>query len=109
MLKLEGYRALKAYSASEGMDVASREHPDMISVDLRMPVVDGAAMLQQLRSVGHLHEVPVIMITGDYLIDATVREQIQVLGADLVFKPLWIDDLLALVKTHLERQRPNHH
>jgi DNA-binding response OmpR family regulator len=30
MLTLGGYRALKAYSAGEGMDVASREHPDMI-------------------------------------------------------------------------------
>jgi len=85
------------------MDVASQEHPDMIFLDLRMPIVDGASMLRQLRSAKDLHDVPVVMITGDYLIADDVREEIQTFGADLVFKPLWIDDLLKLVKSRLER------
>lgn len=48
-LTLEGFATLTAKNGEEGLDVALREHPDMILLDIVMPVMDGMTMLKKLR------------------------------------------------------------
>ena len=48
-LTLEGFATLIAKNGEEGLDVALREHPDMILLDIVMPVMDGMTMLKKLR------------------------------------------------------------
>lgn len=45
----EGYEALEAEDGKEGLETALKKHPDLILLDLMMPVMDGAEMLQELR------------------------------------------------------------
>ena len=49
-LTCEGFSILEAKNGEESLEVALREHPDLILLDLIMPVMDGMTMLKKLRS-----------------------------------------------------------
>jgi two-component system cell cycle response regulator len=56
---------LEAANGLEGMDVAAREKPDIIILDITMPVMDGYEMLSKLRESPELKGIPVIMLTAE--------------------------------------------
>ena len=102
MLRLEGYNVLTALSAEAGLAQAERASPHAIILDLRMPLTDGLQFLRLLRSKEDLETVPVAIVTGDYFLDQGVSNELRELGADLRFKPLWLEDLLALARNLLK-------
>jgi two-component system cell cycle response regulator len=55
----------EAANGVEGLAVASREQPDIIILDLTMPIMDGAEMLSKLKSHADLRNIPVIMLTAE--------------------------------------------
>ncbi len=55
----------EASNGVEGLAVASREQPDIIILDLTMPIMDGAEMLSKLKSNPDLKAIPVIMLTAE--------------------------------------------
>jgi hypothetical protein len=57
ILTLSGYGVITAADGPEGLRQASQHHPDLLIVDLQMPVMTGAVMLEQLRQIPHLREV----------------------------------------------------
>jgi CheY-like chemotaxis protein len=67
---------------------------DAIIVDARMPNIDGFEFLRRVR-VSH-PDIPAAIITGDYLIDEAAVIECRRLGAALMFKPVWLDDLVTL-------------
>ncbi|MGB7219404.1 MAG: response regulator [Vicinamibacterales bacterium] len=99
LLQLEGYRVRTANNAEAGLNEARMSPPDAIILDLRMPLVDGVEFLRRLRAHQTNHKPPVAIVTGDYFIDDAVSDQLRSLGAELKFKPLWLEDLLAIVQT----------
>ena len=96
MLRLEGYDVRTAMTAERGLDEAARMRPDAIILDLRMPLVDGLGFLRQLRQHEDHRGTPVAIVTGDYFLDDAVSSEVAELGAQLRFKPLWLEDLVAL-------------
>jgi two-component system response regulator PrrA len=102
MLKLEGYKILTAMNAESGLREAAENHPDAIILDLRMPLIDGLGFLRQLRSNDGERRTPVAIVTGDYFLDDRVSTELKELGAELKFKPLWLDDLVGLARTLLK-------
>ena len=56
---------LEAANGVEGLAVASREKPDVIVLDVTMPVMDGTEMLSRLKSNSDLRSIPVIMLTAE--------------------------------------------
>jgi DNA-binding response OmpR family regulator len=106
MLRLEGYNVVTALSAEAGLSEAERASPHAIILDLRMPLTDGLQFLRVLRTMRGLGSVPVAIVTGDYFLDAEVSNELHELGADLRFKPLWLEDLLALARNLLKPQIP---
>jgi len=59
-----GYRVIKASSGAEGLEMARTGNPDLILLDVAMPVMDGFKVLTQLRADETLRGVPVIMLTA---------------------------------------------
>jgi hypothetical protein len=57
--------------------------------------------LRKLRSKEHHRDIPVAIVTGDYFLDDTVSAELRRLGAELKFKPLWLEDLVGLARTLL--------
>jgi two-component system, OmpR family, response regulator len=102
MLRLEGYQVRTAVSAETGLREAEHSHPDAIILDLRMPLVDGLGFLRRLRAHDQQRTTPVAIVTGDYFLDETVATELQQLGAELKFKPLWLEDLVGLARFLLQ-------
>jgi len=59
----EGYRLLHAYDGAEALEIARREKPDVITLDVMMPKLDGWTVLGKLKSDPALAAIPVIMLT----------------------------------------------
>jgi len=102
MLRLEGYHVVSALSAETGLNKAQQSHPHAIILDLRMPLIDGLQFLRTLRSKDDLARMPVAIVTGDYFLDDAVSRELRSLGAEVRFKPLWLEDLLALARNLLK-------
>ena len=102
MLRLEGYSVRTAVSAESGLLEATQHNPDAIILDLRMPLVDGLGFLKRLRALDSSRQVPVAVVTGDYFLDEQVSSELRQLGAELTFKPLWLEDLVGLAKSLLK-------
>jgi two-component system response regulator PrrA len=98
MLRLEGYEVWTAMNAETGLREAARMHPDAIILDLRMPLVDGLGFLRRLRAHDGQRDTPVAIVTGDYFLDDKVSSELRELGAELKFKPLWLEDLVGLAR-----------
>ena len=99
MLRLEGYQVVTALSAEAGLNQAERSQPNAIILDLRMPLVDGLQFLRMLRAKDGLQKIPVAIVTGDYFLSEPIQQELRSLGASIRFKPLWLEDLIALAKT----------
>ena len=101
LLELCGYDVIVANNGEEGLVRAVREAPDLIVTDVRMPGVNGIAMLRELRKHPGFRPVPVVVVTGysrDYADEAFAA------GADrVVAKPLNPEHLLKLVDHLLKK------
>lgn len=102
MLRLEGYQVRTAINAETGLREAEDSHPDAIILDLRMPLLDGLGFLRRLRAHDDQRSVPVAIVTGDYFLDDSVSTELRALGAELRFKPLWLEDLVGLARNLLK-------
>jgi two-component system response regulator PrrA len=102
MLRLEGYDVRTAMNAETGLREADKSHPDAIILDLRMPLVDGLGFLRRLRARDEQRDTPVAIVTGDYFLDDQVSAELRELGAELKFKPLWLEDLVGLARHLLQ-------
>jgi DNA-binding response OmpR family regulator len=102
MLQLEGYQVRTAVSAETGLAEAERSNPDAIILDLRMPLIDGLGFLRRLRERDDHRTTPVAIVTGDYFLDDAISSEIRELGAELRFKPLWLEDLVGLARELLK-------
>ena len=64
-LRLEGFTALEAREGRAGLNIALEEKPDLILLDILMPIMDGLAMLKELRNASTYGKtVPVILLTN---------------------------------------------
>ena len=100
-LKKEGYETLKVYDGGEGLRLAREENPDLILLDVMLPVMDGFSVCKTLREEGR--NVPIIMLT------AREEETDKVFGLetgadDYITKPFSMRELLARVKTNVRRR-----
>ncbi|MFN2189062.1 MAG: response regulator transcription factor, partial [Candidatus Promineifilaceae bacterium] len=98
-LEQEGYRVVTASNGREALFVARESHPDLIILDLMMPVMDGLSFMREYVREG---SAPVIALT------AKVDETDKVLGLELgaddyVTKPFSPRELVARVRAVLRR------
>jgi CheY-like chemotaxis protein len=99
LLKLEGFGVATALSAEAGLQIACSARPDAIILDMRMPITNGLQFLRSVRDQPQLADIPVAIVTGDYFMSDAVQQDLRKLGASIRFKPLWMEDLIALAKT----------
>ena len=97
MLKNRGYTVRVANDASTGFREIGRMVPDAMLIDLHLPDVNGVEFLRQIRSTPSGANIPAALITGDYLLEENIVSDVQILRAKIYFKPLWEEDLLAIV------------
>ncbi|MFB9326618.1 response regulator YycF [Paenibacillus aurantiacus] len=100
-LEKEGYQVICAFDGGEAVKLAFEERPDLILLDLMLPVKDGMDVCREVRA---RLQTPIIMLTAkDTELDKVLGLE---LGADdYVTKPFSTRELLARVKAHLRRQK----
>ena len=105
-------RALRPYdcvlceagNGEEGLAVAAREKPDLILLDVTMPVMDGVTMLTKLKEDPALKTIPVIMLTAESGRDNVIH--IARLGVrDYLVKPFKEDQLIEKLSRNLTLQK----
>ncbi len=105
-LKRNGYDVLTAHNGIDALDLAERETPDLILLDLMMPGLDGTEVTRRLKADPRTAKLPLVMLTAkseetDVVVGLT-------LGADdYVTKPFSMKILLARLTTVLRRFDPS--
>lgn len=97
-LREHGYDVYGAADGETALEFADRANA--VIVDFRMPMMDGLGFVRRLRE--RHAQIPVAVVTGDYLIDTAALEQFAMLGVRVVFKPVWLDELVSLATTLVE-------
>lgn len=100
-LEYDGYVALEAENGKIGLEMALSKHPDLILLDIIMPVMDGMTMLQALRKDAWGKNVPVVILTN--LNEAEkIGTSVESGVYDYLVKADWeLDDITTLIKKKL--------
>jgi PAS domain S-box-containing protein len=85
ILENEGYEVLKAFQGRQGVEMATRERPDLIILDLIMPETSGFNVAYQLKQIPATRAIPIIILTS-MDIDQTMQEQLESYVAGLMSK-----------------------
>lgn len=105
-LEAHGYRVLAAEDGALGLDVALKEKPDLILLDLMMPKLDGFALCAELRRLAR--QTPVLMLTAKNQLEDRIKG-LDVGADDYLAKPFSTDELLARVRALLRRAQLREH
>ena len=106
-LTILGYRVLEARDGLEAVEVGRRERPDLILMDVGMPVLDGLEATRLLRDAVETRYIPVIALTA--FSDADTHDRAINAGCrDFVTKPVEMKDLGELISRNLHRHGPIH-
>ena len=98
MLKARGYSVRVALDAPSGLTEVGHAVPAAVLLDLRLPTADGLEFLRCLRATVPYAHVPVAVVTGDLFVEEWVARELETLGAQIHFKPLWEEDVMRIVQ-----------
>ncbi len=99
-----GFTVLEAWNGKEGIEMAKKEKPDFILLDVLMPVMDGPRALLEIKEDAELKNVPVLILTGleDRPIDVRVAKEVG--AVDFINKSVEFKELLARIKGTLHME-----
>ena len=101
-LERRGYQVLIAVDGQQGLDTASAEKPELILLDMSLPVVDGWEVARRLKTDATLRSIPVIALTAHAM--AGDRERALEAGCDdYDTKPVELPRLLQKIEALLAR------
>jgi len=99
-LKAQCYRVIEATNGEEAIDLATRQKPDLITMDVQLPVMSGLDAVRAIKANPTTSHIPIIALTAD-----AMRGQDQITleaGCDAyISKPFSIDVLLETIKEYL--------
>jgi DNA-binding response OmpR family regulator len=103
-LAARGYRVMSAADGAAGLALARKARPDLVILDMMMPILDGRHVLQQLHADPALRSVPVIMLTARRG-EGDVVDALELGAADFISKPFSPEELVARVARLLPHAR----
>jgi CheY-like chemotaxis protein len=104
LLRRKGYEVLTAVDGRGGLDLAHKEVPDLILMDMSLPVLDGWQATQQLKASLEMQGIPIIALTSHAMTGD--RERALEVGCDdYDTKPIEFARLLAKIEAALAKKR----
>jgi len=97
------YEIFFANDGNKGIALAINKQPDLVLLDIMMPVVDGFAVCQQLKANAHTAHIPIIFLTAETSVD-TIIKGFEAGVVDYVTKPFNAAELTARVHTQIALQ-----
>lgn len=98
-LEMFEYEVKTASNGKEGLDILNEEMPDLIVLDLMMPVMDGFEFYRIIKTDPKWHSIPVLIVTGR----SDMEDTIEAVDVDeFMTKPLVLEDFICRVKPLVE-------
>lgn len=101
-LQAEGYRTEVAYDGITGLSRFRETNPNLVVMDLMLPVMDGLEVARRIRKTSN---VPIVILTAKDRVEDKV-EGLDAGADDYLVKPFSIEELLARIRAHLRRVTP---
>jgi CheY-like chemotaxis protein len=99
-LETQGYDVYKAANGREAVDLARDHHPDLIILDMMMPVMSGYEAITELRADETTREIPIVGLSAKAM--ATDMERATDVGIDgYITKPFRIAQVLSVIEGYL--------
>ncbi len=98
-LRLDGYEVWAALTAEDGVRLAQAHAPNAIVVDIRTSMPRALGLARSLRQIPHLAGTPIAIVSGDLHPTPDALGELTALGAVVRYKPLWLDELVALARS----------
>jgi len=95
------YQVIEAVNGQEGVEIAEQERPNLILMDLSLPVMDGWEATRRLKANDDLRSIPVIALTA-HAMKGDEEKALDAGCEDYVVKPLDEDELIAKIAKYLE-------
>ncbi|MFA4029805.1 MAG: hypothetical protein GDYSWBUE_001099 [Candidatus Fervidibacterota bacterium] len=103
-LEHEGFKVITAMDGLQALMLLRRYNPDVVILDIYMPVLDGWGVLEVIRSDERFRDLPVILLTVERSPKSILRGWEE--GIDcFISKPFDPDELIAIIKRALELKR----
>lgn len=103
-LERRGYQVILAVTGEEGVTMAQSEAPDLILMDLSLPVMNGWEATRRLREDHQTQLIPIIALTA-HAMDGDMQKAIESGCDDYDSKPIDLPQLLAKIETLLRKGR----
>jgi CheY-like chemotaxis protein len=100
LLEIEGYEVLEAGDGAQAVDIAINSRPDLILMDLSLPVIDGLSATKQIRENAEMNSVPIIALSAHDLIDFQMKAR-DAGCTDYVTKPVDFTVLMTMLAKYL--------
>src|SRR3989338_2575245 len=100
IMEKNGFEVLQAYVGQEGIEMAKKEKPNLIILDVMMPNMDGFEVARRLSSDGKTKDIPIIMLSSAAQFKDKMKG-IDSAAIDYITKPFDKDELVEKVKEHI--------
>ena len=100
LLEIEGYEVLEAGDGAQAIDIAINSKPDLILMDLSLPVIDGLSATKQIRENAAMNNVPIIALSAHDLVDFQGKAK-DAGCTDYVTKPVDFNALITMMEKYL--------
>jgi two-component system, cell cycle response regulator DivK len=105
-LQFEGFDVVLAANGEEAVERARDVQPDVVVMDLSMPVMDGFAAAEHLKSDARTRDIPVVALSGHVLPQHT--DKAREAGCDTILpKPCALNDVAKKIRTLLHTSKPS--
>ena len=102
-LQTEGFDVVCAYDGIGALDLVDSEKPDLVVLDIMMPMMSGYEVCEQIKSNPQTQDIPIICVSSAHTPDARALS-LRVGAATLIVKPFRPAELVAQVKRYLKKE-----
>lgn len=100
-LATEGFEVLSAYDGISALDLAETQQPDLVLLDIMMPMMSGYEVCEQLKANPQTQNIPVVCLTSAHSVDARARSR-KAGAVTLIMKPFAPAELIAQIQRHIK-------
>ncbi len=101
LLKPLDFTIFEAINGREGVDLAIEKKPDLIFMDLRMPVMDGLEAIQEIKKIGAIDNIKIVMLSSSVTTGKLKNSLIETVD-DFIPKPIQVDELFEKMAFHMD-------
>ena len=103
-LKAEGYIVISANNGQEALEKVATDKPDLILLDIMMPIMDGNEVCRQIRKNNNTRWIPIVMVTAFESGPEKIVQSLDNGADDFIKKPFDRYELLARVRSLLQSE-----